>query len=85
MGQFIFETLVLIGISAFIGFLLALGVIGLMAALPLESVKEAVGTPELNPMVGLVTILILGTIGFLSGYFPARRASRLNVVDCLRY
>jgi len=85
MGQFIFETLVLIGLSAFIGFLLALGVIGLMAALPLESVKEAVGTPELSPMVVMATILILGTIGFLAGYFPARRASRLDVVDCLRY
>jgi putative ABC transport system permease protein len=85
MGQFIFETMVLISISAFIGFLLALGLIMLMAALPLESVKEAVGTPELNPMVVLVTIIILGTIGFLAGYFPARRASRLNVVDCLRY
>lgn len=85
MGQFIFETLIIIGISASIGFMLALGVIGIMAALPLQSVKEAVGTPELNPTVGLLTIFILGTIGFLAGFFPARRASRLNVVDCLRY
>jgi putative ABC transport system permease protein len=85
MGQFIFETLIVIGLSAFIGFVLAVSIITLMAALPLETVKEAVGVPVFNPTVGLVTILILGVIGFLAGYFPARRASRLDVVDCLRY
>lgn len=85
MGQFIFETFIIIGLSAFIGFTLAMGIIGLMANLPLETIKEAVGVPEFNPMVGLVTVLVLGTIGFLAGYFPARRASRLDVVECLRY
>jgi putative ABC transport system permease protein len=85
MGQFMFETFVIIGISAFIGFMLAMGIIGLMANLPLETVREAVGIPKFNPMVGIVTILILGSIGFLAGYFPARRASRLDVVECLRY
>jgi putative ABC transport system permease protein len=65
--------------------MLALGIIGAMANLPLETVKEAVGIPEFNLVVGLITIMILGSIGFLAGYFPARRASRLNVVECLRY
>jgi putative ABC transport system permease protein len=85
LGQFMFETFVIIGFSAFIGFMLAMGIIGLMANLPLETVKEAVGIPKFNPMVGIITVLILGSIGFLAGYFPARRASRLDVVDCLRY
>jgi putative ABC transport system permease protein len=85
MGQFLFETFVIIGLSAGIGFMLALGIIGAMANLPLETVKEAVGIPEFNLVVGLITIMILGSIGFLAGYFPARRASRLNVVECLRY
>jgi putative ABC transport system permease protein len=85
MGQFIFETFIIIGMSAFIGFILAMSIILLMSALPLETVKEAVGIPQFNPMVALVTILVLSTIGFLAGYFPARRASRLDVVDCLRY
>ncbi len=85
MGQFIFETLIIIGIGALIGFLLAVGLIQLVAALPIPTFKEAVGMPELDPMVAIVTVLILGTIGFLAGFFPARRASRLEVVDCLRY
>jgi len=85
MGQFIFETFVVIGVGAFIGFILALGIINFVAALPIKALKEAVGTPVFNPMVGLITILVLGTIGFLAGYFPARKASKLDVVDCLRY
>jgi len=85
LGQFIFEAFIVIGVGAMIGFILAVGIIVLFNALPIEEFKEAVGTPELNPMVALITILILGTIGFLAGYFPARRASRLNVIDCIRY
>ncbi len=85
LGQFILEAFVVIGVGAGIGFLLAMAVISLFAALPIPDVKDAVGTPAMNPMVALITILILGTIGFLAGFFPARRASRLNIVDCLRY
>jgi putative ABC transport system permease protein len=84
-GQFMFESFVIIGIGAFIGFILAIGLIQLISALPIPDLKEAVGTPVFNPMVGIVTVLILGMIGFVAGFFPARRAARLNVIDCLRY
>jgi putative ABC transport system permease protein len=84
-GEFIFEAFVVIGIGALIGFLLAVGIIQLVVALPIEDFKEAVGAPELNLFVALITIIVLGSIGFLAGFFPARRAARLNVVDCLRY
>ncbi|NIA28749.1 MAG: FtsX-like permease family protein [Actinobacteria bacterium] len=84
MNQFIIEAFIVIGMSATIGFLLAIGLIQLLSALPIQSFKEAVGTPVFSPMVAIVTVLILSTIGFLAGYFPARRASRLNVVECLR-
>ena len=84
-GQFILEAFVVIGLSALIGFLLAVGLIESIAALPIEDFKEAVGTPELNPLVALITVIILGSIGFIAGFFPARRAAKLNVIDCLRY
>ncbi len=84
-GQFIFESFVVIGVGALIGFSLALALILLITALPMPDVKDAVGTPELNPLVAIVTIFILSSIGFLAGFFPARRAAKLNVIDCLRY
>jgi putative ABC transport system permease protein len=85
MGQFILETFIIIGMGALIGFLLAVGIIQLVTALPEGTFKEAVGTPVFNPMVAIITILLLGTIGFLAGFFPARRASKLDPVECLRY
>jgi putative ABC transport system permease protein len=84
-GQLLFEAFVVIGLGALIGFILAVGLIQLISAIPSVELREAVGIPELNPLVALVTVLILGTIGFLAGFFPARRAARLNVIDCLRY
>jgi putative ABC transport system permease protein len=84
-GQFMFESFVIIGIGAAIGFILAIGLIQLITALPMQDFKEAVGTPEFNPMVGIITVLILSMIGFVAGFFPARRAARLNVIECLRY
>jgi putative ABC transport system permease protein len=85
MRQFMLEAFMVIGMGAAIGALLAIGIIVLVSSLPMGNFKEAVGTPELNFMVVLVTVVILASIGFLAGFFPARRASRLNVIDCIRY
>jgi len=84
-GQFIFEAFVVIGIGAFFGFLLAVGLIELIAAIPSGDLREAIGVPELNLMVAIVTVVVISLIGFLAGFFPARRASKLNVIDCLRF
>jgi putative ABC transport system permease protein len=84
-GQLLLEAFVVIGIGAGIGFVLALVLIKLIAAIPVQEFREAVGVPIFDPWVGLITVFILGTIGFLAGYFPARRAAKLNVIDCLRY
>ncbi len=82
MGQFILEAFMIIGFSAAIGFILAVILIKLISMLPIENY---VGHPELSLSVAFISIAILSIIGFLAGYFPSRRAAKLNVIDCLRY
>jgi len=82
LGQFIIEAFIIIGLSALIGFSIALVLIKLLALLPIE---DTVGTPVLSLPVAIVSVVVLGMIGFLAGYFPSRKASKLVVVDCLRF
>ena len=64
------------------GFILAALLIRLINSFPIQ---EYVGTPVLSVTVAAVTGIVLGLIGFLAGFFPARKASRLDPVECLRY
>ena len=81
LGQFILEAFIIIGVSGGLGFILALGLIKFLSLMPIE---DYVGHPVLSLPVAFISITILGFIGFVAGFFPSRRAARLNVVDCLR-
>jgi putative ABC transport system permease protein len=79
-SQFILETLTLTAIGGLLGFLITLGV---MAVFP-ASLDEYVGTPQASPIVIVTTTALLGVIGFVAGYFPARRASLMDPVQALK-
>jgi putative ABC transport system permease protein len=81
MGQFILETFIIIGLSAVLGFILSVGLIKIISLMPIE---DYVGHPVLSLPVAFTSIVVLGLIGFFAGYFPARRASRIEVADALR-
>ena len=53
------------------------------AAFPVQ-LEEYVGRPEISFKVALVTTAILGSIGLLAGWFPARTAANLKPVEALR-
>lgn len=79
--QFFMETFFIIALGSAIGFLIAFGIIQGLQFIP---IREFVGTPELSPVVALVTMAVLSLIGLAAGLLPARRAANLDVVECLR-
>jgi len=82
LGQFVLEAFVIIGVGALLGLLLAVLVLAGLSALPLD---DFIGNPTLSVITTLIAMAVLCLIGFFAGFFPARKASRLQVVDCLRY
>jgi putative ABC transport system permease protein len=80
LGQFLLETLALTAAGGVLGFLLTLGVI---AVFP-HALDKYIGTPELSPVVIVTTAALLGIIGAVAGFFPARRASLLDPVVALK-
>lgn len=81
LSHFFGETFLLIGLGATIGYLIGWGIVGAMQFIP---IKEYVGTPQFTPGVGLIAFVVLTVIGLAAGWMPAYRASRLNVVECLK-
>ncbi len=79
--QFLLETLAITGFGGVLGFLITIGV---LAVFPYLGLDEYVGTPTASPLVLLSTSALLGLVGFLAGYFPARRASMLDPVVALK-
>lgn len=81
MGQFFLETFMIIGLGAAAGYGIGWVLVELMQNIP---IKDFVGAPYFSPQVGLVAFIVLGVVGFAAGLLPAWRASRLDIVECLR-
>jgi putative ABC transport system permease protein len=81
IGQFLFETLLITLVGGAIGFLISLGI---CSAFPKLNLKEYVGDPVISFQVASITTAILGLIGLLAGYFPARTAANLRPVEALK-
>jgi putative ABC transport system permease protein len=81
LWQFFAESLTIVLFGGGLGFLFAALV---LKALPVEKIKDFVGNPQINPAVGVATVLILLVIGVISGLMPARRAASTNPIEALR-
>lgn len=79
--QFLFETLLVTLIGGAIGLTISYGIV---AIFPSSSIEEWIGRPTFSLGVAVVTVCLLGLIGFISGFGPARRAANLNPVEALR-
>ncbi len=81
LRQFLLETLLITAIGGAIGVAISLGI---CAVFPKAGFTEYVGIPVVSPLVAAVTTAVLGTIGLLAGWFPARAASRLDPVVAMK-
>jgi putative ABC transport system permease protein len=81
LGQFLMETIFIVAVGGLLGFIISYGMV---AAVNLLNLKEYVGTLSVSPVVWVFTVLTLGMIGLVSGWFPARRAARLDPVAAIR-
>ena len=76
--QFLIEAVVLAALGGLIGIVLATA-----ASLGISSLMDV---PYLfNPGVNLLSFLFSAGIGVVFGYFPARRAARLDPIEALRH
>lgn len=74
--------------GGFLGFLLAFLLVYFLQHLPVHSeVMDHLGNPRpvLSFNVIFIVMFVLGTIGLLSGIFPARKASRIHPAEALRH
>jgi len=81
MTQIIIESLMITAIGGFLGFIMAKG---FEAGFPILKLTEYVGDPVITGNAVIMAISVIGFIGLIAGFFPARRAANLNPVEALR-
>jgi len=81
LKQFLLETLFITAVGGAIGLGISLAI---CEAFPKAGFTEYVGIPVVSFPVAAITTAVLGTIGLLAGWFPARAASRLDPVVAMK-
>lgn len=81
LAQFLAETLVFTAVGGSIGLLITAGI---CAAFPALGFEEYVGIPTVDVQVAALTASLLGLIGLVAGFFPARAAANLDPVVAMK-
>ena len=79
VNQFLFEAMTLTFLGGMIGVLLAIGISKLIMLI-IPSLPASI--PTWAVMTGLIVSI---SVGLIFGVWPARKASRLDPIECLRY
>jgi putative ABC transport system permease protein len=86
MSQFLLESLLITIMGGALGVIFSVMLVKIWAAIPMEADwMQWLGKPTISMEIAVITSLILGAIGMLSGIFPSRKAASVNPVESLRY
>lgn len=84
-GIFIYEALWIVGIALLIAFIIAQG-LGSLANIIVHHFYPSISKVfELNLLSILGTLVFAFFLGYISAYFPARKISKMDPVESLRY
>ncbi|HEX4822886.1 MAG TPA: ABC transporter permease [Candidatus Polarisedimenticolaceae bacterium] len=85
-GPLLLEGFAYTVVGGLLGLLVATSIIIALGFVPMNNeALQFLGKPTLSPAVGVISAAILGTIGLVAAYFPARRAARIDPAQTLRY
>lgn len=86
-GPLVLEGLAYTIFGGLLGLLFAMVIIIALSFVPVEGNEalQFLGKPTLSPAVGAISAGILGLIGLVAAYFPARRAASIDPAQTLRY
>jgi len=81
LRQFMLETLIITSAGGVIGLGLAYGICQVFPAL---GATDFIGDPTVSPVVAGATAGLLGIIGLIAGFFPARSAAAMDPVVAMK-
>jgi putative ABC transport system permease protein len=86
-GPLVLEGLAYTIFGGLLGLLFAMVIIIGLGFVPVDGNEalQFLGKPTLSPAVGAISAGILGLIGLVAAYFPARRAASIDPAQTLRY